>query len=120
MEAIKKIISPLLIKLLCNERRDMNWIDVALNSRDASAFDSAWTESYAVIAPRDLDPLLKTEIDEIREHVFKKIYETSGNADLAAYISDDFELISASVVKGITTLFVEKLIAEYILGKFPR
>ena len=60
-------------------------------------------------------------IDAVRETAFKRTFEASGgHHDLAATVSDDFDLICRRALLGIELPFITALEQTYEAHQFPR
>lgn len=96
---------------------DTDW-DQALDCRDACKFDQAWCASHDAVqaASRDGDA---SEIDRLRESVFKQVLSLTGNPDVAAYASDDFGLMAQAAEAGVQRPFIIGLWNTYLDGRFP-
>ncbi|WP_047853031.1 hypothetical protein [Burkholderia contaminans] len=74
--------------------------DRALDSRDAEPFDAQWMASFDEV---DGDPgaaVDRPAVSALREKAFKLAFGASGNADVAACVSDDIDLIARSRLSG--------------------
>ena len=61
----------------------------------------------------------RTSIDELRERVFMRVYELTANSDLAAFASDDFEIIAGGSVLDLADPWLNALWASYADRRFP-
>ena len=95
----------------------LDW-DAALDARDSGAFDAGWRESSEKLAAGY--PLDETATMEVREAVFKTVFRLTANPDLAAYVSDDFGLITQANLHGADIAFIRRLWDAYLQGAFPR
>ena len=72
-------------------------IDELLDNRDAEVFDAEWIRVYNVVESlknaENYSEVEKKNNSEVREQVFRIIYELTSDGDLAGYVSDDFGLI---------------------------
>ncbi|WP_086929576.1 hypothetical protein [Agarilytica rhodophyticola] len=97
-------------------------IDSALDKRDSGPFDSHWmsafNETESIYKKMALNEQVIASINKIRELAFKAVKEAA-DSEIAAYVSDDFELIAKSVVINSTNLWVSALFSTYISGNFP-
>lgn len=97
-------------------------IDDALDRRDSEPFDSHWisafNETESIYKKMALNEQVIASINKIRELAFKAVNEAA-DSEIAAYVSDDFELIAKSVVINSTNLWVSALFSTYISGNFP-
>lgn len=91
--------------------------NAALDARDNAAFDAAWLESKEKLAVGY--PIEETATKEVREAVFKTVFRLTGNPDLAAYVSEDFGLITQANLHGADIAFICRLWDSYAQGIFP-
>ncbi len=70
---------------------DLDTIDDILDSRDSDVFSNPWTKAWENVEDKNLD------IDSDRERLFKMIYDKTESSDLAAYVTEDFELIAKHI-----------------------
>ncbi|MBN3823064.1 hypothetical protein G3O00_05470 [Burkholderia sp. Ac-20384] len=94
--------------------------DRALDSRDAEPFDTQWMTSFDEV---DDDPgaaVDRSAVSVLREKAFKLAFGASGNAAVAACVSDDIELIARSRLSGsIDGWPTHVLWHAYRSGRFP-
>ncbi|BAX63295.1 hypothetical protein BSFP_061630 [Burkholderia stabilis] len=94
--------------------------DRALDSRDAEPFDAQWMAAFDAI---DGDPgtaIDRPAVDALREKAFKLAFGASGNAGVAACVSDDIELIARSRLSGRTDDWPTRMLWNaYKNGRFP-
>ena len=94
--------------------------DRVLASRDAQLFDVRWMTAFDEV---DGDPgaaLDKPAVDALREKAFRLAFRASGNADIAACVSGDIELIARSRLSGRTDGWpIHILWDAYRNGRFP-
>jgi hypothetical protein len=76
------------------------------------AVDRAWEQAAPTSVIRQL-------AERIQKHVFLKVSEVSGHPEIAAYVSDDFDLIVRGRVAGLKDGFLERLWATYQAGQLP-
>jgi hypothetical protein len=94
--------------------------DISLDSRDEDPFDIQWMMEFNRIekekfTDKDIDCIKK-----IREVVFKASFKVIGNPEISGRISDDFELISKSIIlKEKNSWAVDDLWKSYQSGIFP-
>ncbi len=92
-------------------------IDDLLDKRDAEVFDAEWIRVYNAVeslkSVEDYSEMEKKINSEVREQVFKMIYELSNDGDLAGYVSDDFGLIADAELLGYRDSWLDKLISCY-------
>ncbi|WP_230938240.1 hypothetical protein [Burkholderia territorii] len=92
----------------------------ALTRREAEPFDVCWMTAFDEI---DGDPgaaLDKPAMDALREKAFRLAFRASGNADIAACVSGDIELIARSRLSGRTDGWPTRVLWDaYTNGRFP-
>ncbi|RQR27604.1 hypothetical protein DIE23_26255 [Burkholderia sp. Bp9143] len=94
--------------------------DRALASREAEPFDASWMTAFDEIDGDPWAALDKPAVDALREKAFRLAFRASGNADLAACVSDDIELIARSRLSGrIDGWPTHVLWDAYRNGRFP-
>ncbi len=95
--------------------------DDYLNYRDTPDFENRW-----FVAKNDIAPVVKSyglmldDINEISEIAFNEVYNITLNSDLAAYVSDDFELIAKNFISGQRNDFLNNMWSIYKSGELPR
>jgi len=98
--------------------------DTFLNKRDDSSDDDWVRAAESLQYEWDLypDALVATPaIDAVREAAFKRAFEASdGHHDLAATVSDDFDLICRRALLGVELPFITTLEQAYEAHQFPR
>ncbi len=94
-------------------------IDETLNLRDEKEFDSEWIRIYELTQKNLIDEENQKIIDEIRENSFRSIYDRTSSAELASYVSDDFELVCKAYVMKIEDAWLASLFYEYINRRIP-
>jgi hypothetical protein len=97
--------------------------DDALDAR-GNSFDDDWIRAAeAVQAAWEASPSsarANPAIDAVRESAFKRTFNASGgNHDLAATVSDDFEIICKRNLLGLESPFVTKLEEAYEKQQIP-
>ncbi|WP_230947532.1 hypothetical protein [Burkholderia territorii] len=92
----------------------------ALTRRAAQPFDVCWMTAFDEI---DGDPgaaLDKPAVDALGEKAFTLVFRASGNADVAACVSDDIELIARSRLSGCTDGWPTRVLWDACTnGRFP-
>ncbi len=101
-----------------------NWtseqVNEYLDHRESELFETQWLFTFNEINEKEpQENIPKNSIDEIREIVFKKVFEITQVADLAAYCSDDFELISKNICFLKSNVYLEQMLETYQEGKLP-
>lgn len=95
------------------EAIDLESIDDILDDRDADGFSSLWMKAWQNVEKKDLN------IDKQREEIFKLIFSKTQSSDLAAYITEDFELIARHLDEKENT-WVANLCGTYFDHQLPR
>lgn len=95
------------------ESIDLESIDDILDDRDADTFSDLWMEAWRNIENKELD------IDSQRENIFKLVFSKTQSSDLAAYITEDFELIAKHVSEKDNG-WVANLCGTYFDHQIPR
>lgn len=112
-----------LIDLLSSINFDVLNIDELLDSRDSIIFDSEWIRVYKAIealkSENNYSQSEKTKNFNIRETVFRIIYNLTNDSDLAGYISDDFGLIFDAELLGYKDAWLTKFISCYKNKSIP-
>ncbi|MDF2441585.1 MAG: hypothetical protein JWN98_2569 [Abditibacteriota bacterium] len=97
--------------------------DSMLHRRDEEAFDAQWVRAYNAVEQveqqHQLHPETENAIDELREAIFLKALDQTGHNEIAAYVADDFDLLSRAVVAGYSDAWLDWLWAAYQAGEFP-
>lgn len=93
--------------------------DDLMDRRDEPEFDSEWGEAYERIEGRQELVPMKGEIDLIREWSFRYVFSQTGHHEMAATVSDDFDLIVSAAILGIDDGWINALWWEYKSGRIP-
>lgn len=92
-------------------------IDELLDNRDAEVFDAEWIRVYNVVESlknaEKYSEVEKKNNSEIREQVFRIIYELTSDGDFAGCVSDDFGLIADAKLLGYDDSWLNKLRSCY-------
>ena len=95
----------------------------ALSQREDPAFEQPWLAVFdAVESVASLDRLRPDQrlvVDRIREAAYKQVFRATSHPDLAAYVSDDFDLIARAIVAGHHSPWLASLLSAYSHGRFP-
>ena len=97
-------------------------VQAALDQRDAPTFEEAWVDCDMRLSAVGATPptaIQEATIMAIRSAAYLRAFDASQSADLAGYVSDDFELIANSIAAGNDDPFVAYLLDEYLAGRFP-
>jgi hypothetical protein len=119
MEEINSWIDQILINLLLSEKIDEEWCSKKIANRESALFDSEWIFEFDKIHFEKISVELKEYVDKIRKKVFLDVFRITQSSDLAAFASDDFELIIAAKITGISSRFLDNLAFKYQCGEFP-
>ena len=101
---------------------DADVADDLIDARESDPFDSEWMRVYSAIQDIEVEAELQTKnvvIDELREWAFKRAHGVSGNAEIAGYVSDDFELLARALQADWSDQWLGALWQEYRAGRFP-
>ena len=99
-----------------------NVADDLLDARDSQVFDEQWMRVYSAIQDIEVEGERQTKnvmIDELREWAFKRAYDISSHAELAAAVSDDFEVLARALQADYSDQWLGALWLEYRAGRFP-
>jgi hypothetical protein len=88
-----------------------------IEGREGRDFDDAWIRSFRSLSDTRQDDQAAVRL--IREQAFKSAYEKTGSSDIAAFVSDDFELIVRAALTGSEDKWVAGLRDAYASGGFP-
>ena len=100
-----------------NELAD--WLDM----RDAPPFDVEWTRAFALLGDREGEqPLAPEELQslkKLREAAYAKAATATNDTEVAAYISDDLDLLARAARMGLEDDWLTSLRRAYDDGRFP-
>lgn len=120
MNNIEKLKSLLLQdKVLNFKNLNSAAIDEMLKSRDSAEFENDWLKVFEMLEQKEFSDSDAALIDEIREIAYKKTYASTNHAELAAYVADDFEMITKSLLSGLNDEWLNALLLAYLQGLFP-
>lgn len=92
----------------------------ALDARDEADFDERWMAEFHRLSQTAFPEEVNQLIDRLRELAFKGAYRTVQDADAAARVSDDVELIAKSLALGEEESWPTAFLwASYRRGEFP-
>ncbi len=100
---------------------DADLADDLLEARESDPFDSEWLRVYSAVQDAEVEAELQTKsvtIDELREWAFKRAHGISGNAEIAGYVADDFELIARALQADYNDEWLGAMWQEYRTGRF--
>lgn len=96
-----------------------SWLDL----RDSDEFDASWMSAHLSTKERETSsPLGQDELEivnHIREMAFLKTIRATGHSELAAYVSDDFELMARAARIGFEDRWLRALSDVYQQERFP-
>lgn len=98
---------------------DSDAIDEMLDSRDDSEFENDWLRTSELLESKDFAETDLAEIEKIREIVYKKTFASTKHSEIAAYASDDFELIAKALLSDFSDEWLNALFLSYLHGVFP-
>ena len=111
-----KIVNNQVIKVDFFENCD---IDDLLDMRDEDEFDSEWVRVYNDLNNIEIEEHEQEKIDEISKLSFLMAYNLSDSSDMAACVSDDFEIICKAYFCEYDDIWLNALIMSYARGEFP-
>lgn len=111
-------------KILNNDFFDKKYlqaidIDELLDLRDNKEFDDEWVRVFEKTKEYSIKSETVEQINEIRENVFKKIYDFTENSDLVGYISDDFDLMCMAYIVDLNDEWLAKVAHIYNEKRIP-
>jgi hypothetical protein len=95
-------------------------VDEVIEKRDSPDFEQRWLVQYNTLEKRKSDIGIEdtAAIDRLREAAYKAAHKCTQNPDIAAFTSDDFELIGRAVVLNIDDPWINGLWLNYKSNKF--
>lgn len=102
-----------------------NAIYTILDTRNGNPFDSEWQQLHNLLenAKRSLNQTTINDLKSLSEAsldgCYRIVISNSLAPELAAYISDDIELILQCLAIGVKNEFLCSLINSYVKGKIP-
>ncbi len=95
-------------------------IDDFLDRRDSNAFDTRWISDSNKLNNINFSTEDLAYIAQLREITFKFIDQITMNTELAAYLSDDIELIAKSIItEQKNSWAIQQLWKCYLQGTDP-
>lgn len=72
--------------------------DAALDARDQAPFDGAWTDDFTAVEAKTGEFSREDQgfLDALREMAFKGAFRASNDAEIAARVADDIDLVARS------------------------
>ncbi|PYF72656.1 hypothetical protein [Pedobacter nutrimenti] len=105
---------------------DEEFVDEYLDQRDSDPFDLKWTEAnkyLEIYIDQNLSVKEIEEIEKIKEKwrvlFFQKVIKITQHPDLAAYVSEDIDLIIGYMLTGEKNSFIEGMIQSFENGELP-
>ncbi|WP_459477873.1 hypothetical protein [Clostridium saccharoperbutylacetonicum] len=121
-EKLATILDEIIIKL--GSLNEENIYEI-LDSRESDPFDSKWIRAYEALKQQvevfneNEKKELNEFLEEIRKEAFIKTMKASKSSDLAAYVSDDFEMIGTALTIEFSNAFIDSLLNIYASGIIP-
>lgn len=122
----EQLINDLVVKiqsgqLLTFAGVDWTLVDDLINARDSEEFEERWLSAFQPIEARasELSIAEKDAIDTLREASYKAAFASSESPDIAAFVSDDMEMIARAVSFRINDPWLNGLWMEYKRDRFP-
>jgi len=94
-------------------------LDELLNLRDETSFDDKWITVFNILEGRQDETMDIELLHKIREVTYIKTYRLTQSSDLAACVSDDFEIIVKAFVFSYNDEWLNSLAQYYQDGNFP-
>jgi hypothetical protein len=91
-------------------------LDEILESREDPGFDKNWISRFEQIESKyksKNDSLAESIVEQIREKSFKLVFSATEDDDLAAYVSDDFELICMHICEAKHDAWIAGMLEMY-------
>lgn len=114
-----KLVTRIKEQKIFNHKTFSGNIDDLLDFRDEVEFDSEWMRIYDVLEQYSMDEDTEKEIAEVRQAAFQTAYDLSNSSDIAACVSDDFEIICKAYVIGLKDRWMNGLVKTYVQHRFP-
>jgi len=90
-----------------------------LDMRDEKEFDDEWVRVFEYFDNILIEEEYLLEINKVRECVYLKIYEYTSDGDIAACVSDDFELICKAYILGYNDDWLNQMANIYASKQVP-
>lgn len=120
---LKNILDDLLNDDFLSEYKDEEAIVACLDRRDSEPFDSEWIRVDKIVSERVLHGAERESIEALagkyRKLFFDKVIRVTGSSDLAAYVSEDIELILAAIGASVSEEFVFLMLDSYKKNNVP-
>jgi len=100
-------------------------LDSVLEARDRDAeFEAEWLRLYEVVnddwKSAELTDRQKSDADDVRRESFLAVFRVTKHHDIAAQVSDDFDLMARGHILGRADPFLEQLWRTYDAGQIPK
>jgi hypothetical protein len=121
-EQLSIILSEFILSL---DALDEKFINELLDSRNSDPFDNNWVEANEALKEhsKNINANEKEELnkflEEIRKEAFIKTIKASQSSDLAAYVSDDFEMIGTALILEFSNSFIASMLNSYTFCIVP-
>lgn len=120
---LKNILDGLLKDDFLSEYKDEETIVACLDRRDSEPFDSEWIRVDKIVSERILHSAERDSIEALAEKYrklfFDKVIRVTGSSDLAAYVSEDIELILTAIGASVSEEFVFLMLDSYKKNNVP-
>lgn len=87
--------------------------------RDRADFDTEWIGAYQKLQRDSLTEAEQAQITEWSRLAFTQVMQDSGDSDLAAYVSDDIDMIFTAFILEVEDHFINRLIEDYSAERLP-
>ncbi|WP_046213009.1 hypothetical protein [Paenibacillus wulumuqiensis] len=105
--------------LLSPDMREQLDIERYLDYRDSADFDTAWNHAYQQLRREGLTPAEEEQVQEWCRQAFDQIIRAFDSSELAAYVSDDMDLVFCAHLLGVDHEFIQELAGHYVQGELP-
>ena len=97
-------------------------VDNYLDQRDIPPFDTEWISAYESVKEvrSKLDNAELNNLNELREKVYKLVYQFSQHPELSGYISDDFEIICLNKFSDNKNSWILNIFDSYKKNSLPK
>ena len=86
---------------------------------DEKEFDDEWIRVFDYFEDILIEESYLLEIDKVRECIYLKVYEYTNDGDMAAFISDDFEIMCKAYILDYNDNWLNQLINIYTIKQVP-
>ena len=97
-------------------------VDNYLDQRDIPLFDTEWISAYESVkgVRSKLDNTELNNLNELREKVYKLVYQFTQHPELSGYISDDFEIICLNEFNDNKNSWILNVFNSYKNNNLPK